>query len=89
MHEVLSDAQYSKIINSVNKGYWTRRRIQEYQSDIYESLKNRGFSDDQVRRIINLLKRYPPATMSTVGSSYMAEKKDPVTESIRVIKDID
>ncbi len=89
VQEILSDAQYSEIVAVINQGHWTRRRVQEYQSDISKSLKREGLTNDEVRSIMNLLKRYPPATINKAAASYMDEKTDPVTESIRVIKEID
>ena len=88
LYKVLSDEQYSELIDIIRQGYWTRSRVHKYQSYIYESLRKEGLSHDEINKIIRLLKKYPLSTIKNHGTSYMDTKTDPVIESIRVIKDI-
>jgi len=87
--QLISNDEHADLLLALQRHKWSQSRLRANANLIRASLQSAGYDEQECRAIYELLTRYQ-APVVAIPTSYRAgEKTDPISESIRVIEDLD
>jgi hypothetical protein len=88
LERLLAGDPHRDLVESVRAGDWTPVRVRKYLEEIRKALIDAGTSEEDTAAVLEILKDSIVGPI-IFGGSRPVQKTDPVTESIRVIQDIE
>lgn len=89
MDSVMALPHVATLLDSLACGNWSKNQLRRNREAIEAALVERGLTDEQAARTIELLERYRPTSRHQRRAPAALDKTDPVRESMHVIENME